>query len=161
MEDKNNNIEFIFIGGTKRGFIVLSELISNSIKPKIVFVLKEDDHEKLVYSNEIILLCKKNNIKHFQRKKLKNEDYSMIKKSIWDFGIVCGWRTFINPEINPYFKAGLFASHDSLLPRYRGFAPINWCIIEVYIIYTSRQFLFAPSVKFLSLIIQIKSQIID
>ena len=130
MEDKNNNIKFIFIGGTKRGFIVLSELISNSTKPQIVFVLKEDDHEKLVYSNKLIFLCKKNNIKYFLRKKLKNEDYSIIRKNIWDFGIVCGWRTIINTEINQYFKAGLFAAHDSLLPRYRGFAPINWCIIN-------------------------------
>tara|TARA_B110001452_G_scaffold91616_1_gene75476 strand:+ start:6086 stop:7030 length:945 start_codon:yes stop_codon:yes gene_type:complete len=128
VEDQNKN--FVFIGGTKRGFCVLNELILNSVKPKIVFILKEDSHEILKYSEKLTKICKKHELKYFIRKKLRDEDYSMIGNSVWDFGIVCGWRTIINPEINEYFKIGLFAAHDSLLPKYRGFAPINWCIIN-------------------------------
>ena len=47
-----------------------------------------------------------------------------------DFGIVCGWRSLINIENLGSVGEHLFAAHDSLLPRYRGFAPLSWAVIN-------------------------------
>lgn len=130
VEDQNNYMNFIFIGGTKRGFIVLKKLIQKQYIPSIVFILEQEKHEDLNFSNDLTLLCNSNDINHYTRKKLIEEDYKLISNFFWDFAIVCGWRTIIKTTINKNFKIGIFAAHDSLLPKYRGFAPLNWCMIN-------------------------------
>jgi methionyl-tRNA formyltransferase len=64
------------------------------------------------------------------KKKLTDSDYRLISSLNLDFIIVCGWRTLIDPTINSSLRTGLIAAHDSLLPQYRGFAPLNWAIIN-------------------------------
>lgn len=123
-------INYIFIGGTYRGFRVLESLLKLGHTPQACFVLKEDKHEVLKYSSRIIDLAKANSIKYFLLRNLSEADYDYIKSNPAEFAVVCGWRTIIKPEIIKYFKYGLVAAHDSLLPKYRGFAPLNWAIIN-------------------------------
>lgn len=123
-------IRFIFIGGTLRGYKVIESLIRNGNAPSFIFVLKEDQHELEKYSGEIIKLAELENIPFKLTKKLNKEDEIFISSSMWDFAIVCGWRTIINPDLDQFFKLGFLAAHDSLLPKYRGFAPINWALIN-------------------------------
>lgn len=124
------NPEFIFIGGTERGFRLLKQCVSDGFVPKKCFILKEDDHEKATFSMEMVNLCKQTNINYELRKKLLGQDEEYLKSRKFDFAIVCGWRTIINPALNNSFKIGMVAAHDSLLPQYRGFAPLNWAIIN-------------------------------
>ncbi len=92
--------------------------------------MPEDDHEVMKYSTNIIEVCESNEIPYELTKKLKEDAVDNITKMDLDFGIVCGWRTLISPLIFSKFKLGLIAAHDSLLPKYRGFAPLNWAIIN-------------------------------
>jgi methionyl-tRNA formyltransferase len=124
------NPNFLFIGGTNRGYRVLTALLLQGYLPKKCFILKEDDHEDVKVAEEISLMCKKHNIDCSIRKKLLDEDDKYIMANQFDFAVVCGWRTIINPKLIKNFGLGLIAAHDSLLPKYRGFAPINWCIIN-------------------------------
>lgn len=121
---------YIFIGGTYRGFNLLQSLIEHGHIPKACYILKEDAHEVLKYSKKIRALAVKNNIVYFIRKKLEKKDYAYIRKNYFDFAVICGWRTLIDTDIMSRFKFGLVAAHDSLLPKYRGFAPLNWAIIN-------------------------------
>lgn len=123
-------MKFGFIGGTSRGFLLCKKLVTNRLIPEFCIILEEDLHENLKVSDDFMEFAKSNNIPCTKKKKLKDEDYDMIKKLSLDFIIVCGWRTLIKPEINQYIKIGLIAAHDSLLPKYRGFAPLNWAIIN-------------------------------
>ena len=127
---KNNLPNYVFVGGTKRGMKVLQSLIHNNFFPKYSFILKEDLHEKMIYSKKIKDLCVKNNIKNKVTRKLKTEDYNLLNSFKLDFIIVCGWRTLIEVSMLKSLKIGAIAAHDSLLPKYRGFAPINWGIIN-------------------------------
>jgi len=43
---------------------------------------------------------------------------------------VLGWRTIINLNLCGKLKHGIIAAHFSLLPKYRGFAPVQWAIIN-------------------------------
>lgn len=124
------NLKYVFIGGSYRGYKVFMSLVDKAVLPSLFFILKEDDHEENKYSELIEQKCIDYSVEYRICKKLNNDDYSKIKKRQWDFGIVCGWRTIIDLSINKYFKAGLIAAHDSLLPNYRGFAPLNWSIIN-------------------------------
>lgn len=123
-------MQFIFIGGTYRGYKLFLTLVENKFLPDYAFILKEDKHETLKYSKEIVKLSEKYKIRYCVKKKITNSDIQIFNSAIRDFAIICGWRTIISTQLNDYFKLGMIAAHDSLLPAYRGFAPINWCIIN-------------------------------
>lgn len=123
-------VNYIFIGGTYRGFKVLESLLNLGDNCHYCYIMQEDDHEVQKFSSEIIELAKKNNISYSLRQKLIQNDYEYIKNNSFDFAVVCGWRTIIDTSIIKYFKFGAIAAHDSLLPEYRGFAPMNWAMIN-------------------------------
>jgi len=71
-----------------------------------------------------------NNIKYLQPKNLKNEDFiKKIKSLNPDFIIVVAFR-MIPEKVWKIPKHGTINLHASLLPNYRGSAPINWVIIN-------------------------------
>ena len=47
-----------------------------------------------------------------------------------DVMVACNWRTWIPPEIFNAPRLGTLNVHDSLLPAYAGFAPLNWALIN-------------------------------
>jgi methionyl-tRNA formyltransferase len=61
----------------------------------------------------------------------KMKDYTeSIKNFNPDFILVIGWYFMIPKEIRDIPKLGCAGMHASLLPKYRGGAPINWAIIN-------------------------------
>jgi len=123
-------MKFGFVGGTPRGFSLIQVLAKHGYNPEFCVILKEDDHENIKVSDEFLNFANSANIPASVKKKLSDVDYDLIQKSELDFIIVCGWRTLIKPFVNDYLKIGMIAAHDSLLPAYRGFAPLNWSIIH-------------------------------
>lgn len=123
-------IRFAFIGGTVRGLKLLNSLIGSNRIPEFAVILKEDDHEIHKYSSEISELLKEYKIPFSVKRKLSESDYTKIQESDLDFAIVSGWRTLIDTSYSKYLKAGFIAAHQSLLPKYRGFAPTQWVIIN-------------------------------
>lgn len=123
-------MRFTFIGGTYRGFQMLKAIIKEGYIPESIIVLKEDNHEEMKYSPDIIDVACKNDIPHQCKKKLTTDDYNYLATLKLDFIFVCGWRSIIDFKINSSLTFGMIAAHDSILPKYRGFAPINWAIIN-------------------------------
>ncbi len=72
----------------------------------------------------------KQNLKLLQPEKLKNKDFlNEVKALNADLQIVVAFRML--PEVLWKMpKSGTFNLHASLLPQYRGAAPINWAIIN-------------------------------
>jgi methionyl-tRNA formyltransferase len=123
-------MKYIFVGGGYRGRDLLLNGFANECKLCLCIVLEEDSHEQHRYSREIVEFCEKECIPHTICKSLSSVDYEMIRGVGADFGIVCGWRSLIKIEKMGPVGYHLFAAHDSLLPRYRGFAPLSWAIIN-------------------------------
>lgn len=97
---------------TQKGFEVLNALIDRKFKTMISeIVVGRDKNIENDFSNEIIKLCKQHSIKYFER----NEVFQIIS----DYSIAISWRWLI-----PDNKSKLIVLHDSLLPKYRGFAPL-------------------------------------
>lgn len=120
----------VFVGGTLRGYELYSVLIKENILPAYSVFMKEDEHEVIQYSQSLTELAVKYHLPHSTKKKLTEKDYTIISDIHADMVIVCGWRTLIEVEKVKNVKAGILAAHDSLLPKYRGFAPLNWAIIN-------------------------------
>jgi methionyl-tRNA formyltransferase len=87
--------------------------------------------KKLAYS-EVKEEALKHNIEIFQPVKLKDDRDTIekLKEMAPDFIIVVAFGQILPKEVLDISKYGCINLHASLLPKYRGAAPINWCIID-------------------------------
>ncbi|MEM4249810.1 MAG: methionyl-tRNA formyltransferase [Candidatus Nitrosotenuis sp.] len=88
-----------------------------------------DKHEKQWY-HSVKQECEKLAINVEERKNILDQDIQTIKKLKPDLIFSIGWRRLIPQSIFEIPSKGTLNIHDGLLPAYRGFAPINWAIIN-------------------------------
>lgn len=122
-------VKVLFIGGKEKGYISLKRLLQMDCSIVNVFIMQEEAHEEEKFSDKISALCQIHRIPYVIKKTVKY-DLGIIKDSKPDVIFVIGWRSIIPYEIISLPSLGTIAFHESLLPRYRGFAPINWAIIN-------------------------------
>ncbi|MFC0263487.1 methionyl-tRNA formyltransferase [Fontibacter flavus] len=97
---------------TKKGFLILENLLDKNYRDKISFVCIGRDVAVLDdYSCQIESLCKKYSIHFFFNRELLENEISS------DYNIAISWRWILKVH-------NLIVFHDSLLPKYRGFAPL-------------------------------------
>lgn len=122
----------LFIGSTKRGFQTLAAIIEAGHTVCGVISLSQDPHELDRYEEPIRRLAATYNIPLFETRWMKDLDYvSLVRDELKpDIALVVGCRLIIPEAIYSLPPLGTLAVHDSLLPEYRGFAPLNWSIIN-------------------------------
>ncbi len=82
-------------------------------------------------NNEIINFCEMNYINFFDEKLLKSKVFiSKLKKYIIDLIVINNIKTILSKEIIEISHFGGINLHSSLLPAYKGRAPINWAMIN-------------------------------
>lgn len=124
------DLKVVFMGTPDFSVPVLNMLIKNS---NVVGVVTQPDKPvgrkgKLSIS-PIKQVALENNIKLFQPSKIKQE-YDDILKLNPDIIITCAYGQIIPKEILDYPRLGCINVHASLLPHYRGGAPIHRAIIN-------------------------------
>lgn len=103
-----------------KGYKVLENLV-NSGKTMLIahIVYARDKNVKKDYIEEILTLCRTNNITFFE-----HSEKSLPEQP--NYIIAISWRWMIKTT----FHSTLIVLHDSLLPKYRGFAPLVSCLIN-------------------------------
>lgn len=119
----------MFLGSKESGLGVLQE-IYRQIRDKLVACITIDDvkdtRSKLeefanFCNSKRIPLCIMNG----------NKDISLCINSYKpDLCVVMGWYNLIKPETIANVRGGFIGIHNSLLPRYRGFSPVVWAMIN-------------------------------
>ncbi len=103
---------------SRKGYEALLHFIDNFGNSNISFVVAaKDENVKQDYYQEIKALCLENKVTFFDRKEIVGMDT--------DYLIAISWRWLIKAE-----NARLIVMHDSLLPKYRGFAPLVNCLVN-------------------------------
>lgn len=120
----------LFIGGRDRGLAWLRRLVDRQQPPLVVYCLQEDDHETEKHCPAIVQLCNDHGIPCKPRKRLGKDDEAEIATFRPDLIVVMGWRTIISDRVLSVPRLGSVGLHESLLPAYRGFAPVNWAVIN-------------------------------
>ena len=122
----------LFIGGTKRGYLTLKGLIEGGANIVGIISLLQDAHEVERYEEPIKTLAEEYKIPLYETKWMKDKYYDeIIAKDIKpDIAFVVGCRILLPNDIYNIPPLGTLAVHDSLLPQYRGFAPLNWSILN-------------------------------
>ncbi len=126
-------MNIIFMGTPEFSVPSLSKLI-NEFKVSAVFTQPDrpKGRGKNLAMSPIKQLAVSHDIPVYQPVKLKNNEemIEIIKKLQPDFIVVVDFGQILPKQILDIPKYGCINLHASLLPKYRGAAPINWCIIE-------------------------------
>ena len=125
-------MRILFIGGTKRGYLTLKALVEAKAEVVGIISLRQDEHETERYEDAIKSLAQQHNIPLYETKWMKDNDNTQIitEKIRPDIAFVIGCRILIPQAIYQSIPLGALAVHDSLLSEYRGFAPLNWSILN-------------------------------
>lgn len=111
----------------------LEKLIENyDVRAVLTQPDKPKGRGKKLAMSEVKEVAVKNNIPVFQPVKLKNdiEVINKLKEIAPDFIVVVAFGQILSKEVLDIPKYACINLHASLLPNYRGAAPINWAIIN-------------------------------
>ena len=126
-----NDLKLIFFGTPKFAVDSLHEI---NLNYKVNCVITSPDRKsgrgQNITQSEVKNYAEKNNIKILQPDNLNDKEFiNKIKEINPDIIIVVAFRR-LPAEIFSIPKYGTINLHASLLPNYRGAAPINWCLIN-------------------------------
>ena len=123
-------MRIVFMGTPNFSVPILEALIE---KYEVVLVVTQPDKEvgrkRILTPSPIKEVALKHNIPVFQPVKIK-EDYQVILDAKPDIIITAAYGQIIPKALLDYPKYKCVNVHASLLPKYRGGAPIHWAIIN-------------------------------
>lgn len=126
------NMRIVFMGTPEFAVASLDILVRNNYNVVGVITVpdKPAGRGQQIQESAIKEYARENNLHILQPEKLKNEEFLGELQSLQaDLGIVVAFRML--PEVVWKMpRLGTFNLHGSLLPQYRGAAPINWAIIN-------------------------------
>ena len=124
------DLKVIFMGTPNFAVPILDMLIKET---NVVLVVTQPDKEvgrkKTVLMPPVKEEARKYGIEVFQPKKIK-EEMDKILSTECDIIITCAYGQILPKEILNYPRLKCVNVHASLLPKYRGGAPIHWCLIN-------------------------------
>ena len=125
-----NKLKIVF-AGTPQFAVPTLEKINNTLFD-VVGVLTQPDRKAgrgmRITSSDVKKFAEKNNLLVMQPVSLNDDVYSMIKHLNADVLVVAAYGLIIPEKFLNLFKKGSFNVHASLLPRWRGAAPIHRAI---------------------------------
>jgi methionyl-tRNA formyltransferase len=127
------NMKIIFFGTGDLGVPALERLIELGLKPMLVITAPDKPAGrglKLSHSpiKEVALHA---GLQIYQPEKVNDPDVvAHLRQYQADLGIIIAYGQKIGAVLINIFPHGIINLHASLLPKYRGAAPINWAIIN-------------------------------
>ena len=111
------------------------EMLCNRDDIDVVGVVTQPDRKKgrgyELSSPPVKVFATEKNLEVFQPETLKDGAFDdVIKEKNPDLIVVIAYGRILPPFIIDYPKFGCINVHASLLPKYRGAAPLQWCIIN-------------------------------
>ena len=124
------DLKVIFMGTPEFAVPILKMLNENT---NVVAVVTQPDklvgRKKELTSSPIKKYALEHNLKVFQPIKIKDNMEDILSIPC-DIIITCAYGQILPSKILEYPKLGCINVHASLLPKYRGGAPIHWCLIN-------------------------------
>ena len=127
-------MKVVFMGTPEIAVPTLEKLIENKIEVPLVLCQpdKPKGRGKKVLPPPVKETAEKYDIEVYQPVSLKNNDeaYNKIKSINPDFLVVVAYGKILPKNVLDIPKYAPINVHFSLLPKYRGAAPVNWAIIN-------------------------------
>ena len=111
------------------GYRVLEHLLGSKHEVVLVVTHPKSDHAyESIWGDSVEELARSKGVPVLVKDRPDTELAAALADT--DVMVACNWRTWIPPEVFTAPRLGTLNVHDSLLPRYAGFAPLNWAIIN-------------------------------
>lgn len=124
-------MRIVLLCATKRGCRFLQKLAELCPEDElIVFSFKEKPWEPAYFSEirELTLAAKGN---FFEAKNVGGPRWKKFWESTtYELMFSVSWRYMVPPSVYERSRVGAFVFHDSLLPKYRGFSPTVWAVVN-------------------------------
>ena len=116
---------------TKRGYKFFKKIHQLVPTAKITVISFQETEWEPKYIDAISSYALECNSDFYLWENIRNKKPELFwnSKTIDLMFLVC-WRYILSPKIYKISKLGTFVFHDSLLPKYRGFSPTVWAIIN-------------------------------
>ncbi|HIP27016.1 MAG TPA: methionyl-tRNA formyltransferase, partial [Flavobacteriaceae bacterium] len=126
------DIRIVFMGTPEFAVSILKKIVDNQYN--VVGVITAPDKPagrgKKIHQSAVKKFALENNLNVLQPTNLKSEDFTKeLKKLNANLQVVVAFR-MLPKSVWQMPEFGTFNLHASLLPEYRGAAPINWAIIN-------------------------------
>lgn len=126
-------MKVIFMGTPEIAATILAAIIDS--RHEVVLAVTQEDKPKgrgkMLSAPPVKEVALKNNIEVFQPHKIKDdESIAKLREYDADIYVVAAYGKILSKEILDIPKYGCINAHASLLPKYRGAAPIQWSIID-------------------------------
>lgn len=129
-------MRILVLGATDLSIKILNELHETGFN--IVGVIYLEEEFSISYENKKVTNTRHANIPDWANKNqipaysyTSNDDIIEIaQKTAADFLLVAGWYFMVPNKVRTCFPYGAGGLHASLLPKYRGGAPLNWALLN-------------------------------
>jgi len=112
------------------GCIGIECLLSNNYSIECVFTY-DDDPKENCYFQSVNQLCKDKGLLTYRIENVNtNEWKELIRQMKIDFIFSFYYRSLLDEDLLSLCRCGSYNLHGSLLPRYRGRAPLNWVLVN-------------------------------
>lgn len=120
-------MNILFMGGHELGAITLENLINKGMNIVGVVITKTDN----VWYSGVDKVAEKYNIKLYEEKNINELEFiEKIRALDIDLITSVNFEQILKKDIINLPKKGCINTHASLLPKYRGRAPLNWAILN-------------------------------
>ena len=124
-------VRIVFIGCVKEGLECLQELLALKCHVVGIITFVEDMAKKMSGAVSFKDIAARYKIPIYGVKTTNSPDAVTIIRDLRpDLIFVIGWTRLVSSEIISLTKYGCLGMHASLLPKYRGRAPVNWALIN-------------------------------
>ena len=125
-------MKIIFLGTPHFAENVLQKLIDS--RHQVVACVCQPDklvgRKQLLEKPPVKVLAEKHNIPVYQFEKISRDGVEVLKALNADIMITAAYGQMLSQEVLDITPFGVFNVHGSVLPKYRGAAPIQWSLIN-------------------------------
>ena len=125
-------MKIVFLGTPEFALPSLSALIESGHEVTAVITQpdKKRDRGGKMQPPPVKVFAESKNIPVFQFQKLRKEGVDTLKTLMPDLMVTAAYGQILSREILDIPKYGVLNVHGSLLPKYRGAAPVQWALIN-------------------------------
>lgn len=122
----------VFLGYQTWGHVVLKALLESRHSIGLVITHPDSEHVyETIWNDSVKELADRHDVPVIVRQYANDEE---VRRVVGEFEpdilVSSDWRTWLSPLTYELAKHGAINIHDAALPRYGGFAPLNWALIN-------------------------------
>jgi methionyl-tRNA formyltransferase len=123
------NKKLLLCIATEKGYAVLKSVHQSNMDIDLYVSTYEETSVIEKFNKNILDYSSKNNLTIVDWKDIRKSKSWLADNNIW--AIVCvGWKYLVSEEMANDVEGRVIVTHDSLLPRYRGYAPLATALIN-------------------------------